>query len=245
MDNNSSKVIYRVATDLDEYEIVDEVYTGRPSRILYSGKFKTAQSGLPLDDESTLLFAYNRSMSELIKNIKPNRVLVIGGGVYTLPSYIINNHQDISLDIIEPDPKLDIIATKYFNFKPTDRIKIFHDWGLHYLTKTSNKYDLILVDAYNGNKIPDEILSKKFAKQLLKALNPNGLLAANVISDLHESSILSQMHQSYKKYFSYAKVFPTDSDRTYFYPHNLIYIASNKLIEPRMEYPEITDLSFY
>jgi spermidine synthase len=245
MDNNSSRVICKVVTDLDEYEIVDEIYTGRPSRILYGGKFKTAQSGLPLDDEPTLLFAYNRSMSELIKNMKPNRVLAIGGGVYTLPNYIVNNHQDISFEIIEPDPKLDVIASKYFNFKPTDRVKIVHDYGLHYLTKNSNKYDLILIDAYNGNKIPDEILSKKFARQSLKALNPDGLLVANVISDLNESSVLSQMHQSYKKYFSYAKVFPTGPDRTYFYPHNLIYVASNKLIETRMEYPEITDLSFY
>ena len=28
------KVIYKVVTDLDQYEVVDEIYTGRPARVL-------------------------------------------------------------------------------------------------------------------------------------------------------------------------------------------------------------------
>jgi spermidine synthase len=244
MNDTTSKVIYKVVTELNQYEVIDEIYTGRPARVLYSGKFKTAQSGIPQDNKPTLLFGYNRRFNELIENIKPSHVLAVGGGVYTLPSYIINNQSDISFDIVEPDAKLDAIAERYFHFRPNDRIKIFHDYGLHYLTKNSIKYDLTLIDAYSDNKIPDEILSKKFAKHLLKALKPDGLIAANVISDLAASSVLSQMHRVYKKYFIYVKVFPTSVNRMYFYPHNLIYVASNKPIELKMMYPEITDLSF-
>jgi spermidine synthase len=244
MDDTTSKVIYKFVTELNQYEVIDETYTGRPARVLYSGKFKTAQSGIPKDNKPTLLFGYNRRFNELIENIRSCHVLAIGGGVYTLPSYIVNNQSGISFDIVEPDKKLDDIAEKYFNFKPNDRIKIFHDYGLHYLTKNLIKYGLILIDAYSDNKIPDEILSKKFAKHSLKALKPDGLLAANVISDLAASSVLSQMHQVYKKYFKYVKVFPTSANRSYFYPHNLIYVAANKPIKLEMMYPEITDLSF-
>lgn len=243
--NDTAKVIYRVVTDLDQYEVIDEIYTGRPSRILYGGKFKTAQSGIPLDNKPSLLFGYNRRLNELIKNLKPNKVLAIGGGVYTLPTYVVSNTKDISFDIVEPDTKLDDVAKRYFAFKPNDRINIFHDYGLHYLTKNRKKYDLVLIDAYSDHKIPDEILSKKFAKLALKSLSQDGLVVANVISDVSESSTISQLHKSYKKYFTYAKVFPTGTDRTYFYPHNLIYVSSNRPIKLNMLYPELTNLSFF
>lgn len=238
--DESRKVIFEIQTKLDTYEVVDEVYTGRKSRLLYGGALKTAQSGIPLDDQDKMLFEYNQRLVELALDLKPRTILLIGGGVYTLASYLSKKMPKTHLDIIEPDGALDDIAAKYFKYQAQDSVCIIHDFGLSYLIKNKKKYDLIIIDAYSDQKIPSEVISQKFAKLAAKSLNKDGLLAANVISDIRSNSVISSFHAAYKKYFKYFKVFPAASDRLFFYPSNLIYTASFKDFSPTLKYPPLS-----
>ena len=95
MVESARTVIYRITTGLDTYEVVEEVYTNRLSRLLYSGKIKTAQSGIPLDNLGTMLFEYTKRLTEVIEESGARDILMVGGGAYTLPSYIIKKHQNI------------------------------------------------------------------------------------------------------------------------------------------------------
>jgi len=239
MDVVGRKVIYETRTKLDHYEVIEEIYTGRRARLLYSAQSKTAQSGIPLDNQDKMLFEYNQRLAELVDSLRPREILVIGGGVYTLPTYLQSKYPDLRIEVVEPDAGLDELASRYFNFKVGGSINIVHDFGLSYLNKNKRKYDLIVLDAYLDQEIPAEIRSKKFAKLLVAALNKNGLVAANVISDLRADSVITKLHASYRKYFKYFKLFPAAPDRLYFYPSNLIYVASKDQVEPELKYPAL------
>ncbi len=238
--NISRRIVFETETDIEEYQVIEEIYTNRYSRILYSGKDKTAQSGIPLDSKDLMLFEYNQRLVELISQSKPKKILAIGGGALTLPSYISKKYQDIHFDVIEPDKQLEKIASEYFNYSASDKVVIINDYGLHYLKKTRKSYDLIIIDAYLDNQMPNEIMTKKFAKLVVSALNIKGAVALNVISSLQADSAINQIHRTYSKNFKIAKLYPAGPDKTFYYPTNYIYVLSNYPFKLRLKYPALS-----
>lgn len=240
----SRLTIFEAKANLDDYVVIDEIYMGRPSRVLYSGQSRTAQSGIPLDNRDLMLFEYNQRLVELISYLKPKDVLLIGGGALTLPTYIISKYPDITFDIVEPEKKLINIAQRFFNYKPNNQMNIFNTDGLSYLKTTHKKYDLIILDAYIVDHIPKDILTKKFAKLTLSSLNDSGVIAANVISDLKPNSTILLIHENYKKYFKYYTVYPAGPVKNFYLPTNFIYLSLNNRLSPPLKYPSINLLNF-
>jgi hypothetical protein len=76
-------IVYSQQTAGGSYQVIDKTYSGRKARVLYSTMPRTAQSGIPLDGNSLMLFGYNQRLIELITHLNPKSILVIGGGVYT------------------------------------------------------------------------------------------------------------------------------------------------------------------
>jgi spermidine synthase len=242
MSDRPRTVIHKTTTELETYEVVEEIYTRRFSRLLYSGRLQTAQSGIPLDGKDQMLFEYTQRLVELVEALQARDILMIGGGAFTLASYLTKKYQHISFDVVEPDKELEELAKKYFDLKLSEQIKIINDYGLHYLKNSKKKYDLIIIDAYQEESIPSEILSKKFAKLLVSALKENGLIASNVITTLKIDSVVFQLHSTYKKYFKYFKLYPATNDISYYYAHNLIYVASNQPLNLQLKYPSLSHL---
>src|ERR1700722_3176647 len=167
---DEDRLIEEVDTSLGRFKVIEKIYTERPARVLYSTQPLTAQSGIPLDDDQTMLFGYNCRLVELINQIKPSKTLLIGGGTYTLPSYVTATNDNINFDVVEPNSDLDKIAAKYFNYHPSSRINVYHDHGGHYLKVCVTSYDLIIIDAFVEHLMADEVFTSKFVKSLTKCL---------------------------------------------------------------------------
>lgn len=238
----SRVVIFETTTKLENYEVVEEIYTGRYSRLLYSGRIKTAQSGIPLDNVDQMLFEYTQRLVELVQQTKASDILMIGGGTFTLPTYLLKKLKNISFDVVEPDKALEQIARQYFGLVTSSRLNIICDYGLHFLKTSKKKYDLIILDAYLEESIPSELLTKKFAKLASSSLKTNGIIAANVISTLRDDSVVHQMHSVYKKHFKHINIYPAARDRSYYYDHNLIYVASKQPSDLKLKFPSLGQL---
>ncbi len=148
------RIVYEGNTKLEHYQVIDMVYEGRRARVLFSGNRKAAFSGIPLDDNHELLFDYIQRLYELVATTRPKRLLVIGGGVYTLPTALLHALPDILIDVIEIDSELDAIAEGFFGLHSNDRMRIFHQDGRDYLNQTSELYDMIIIDAFTHLHIP-------------------------------------------------------------------------------------------
>jgi spermidine synthase len=118
-------------------------------------------------------------VGDLFKKPKPKKVLIIGLGAGVLLHYLDKTQ---SVDIIEIDPLVVEMAKKHFSFIKTNKSKqrfIIGD-GRWELSKLQDKYDLIVVDAFNGDAIPMHLLTEEAFAVYRDHLNDGGTLAMHL-----------------------------------------------------------------
>ncbi len=143
-----------------------------------------------------MIFAYTKmSMVSLLFAPDPQHILVIGLGGGTLPTAFNQLYPQARIDVVEIDPAVTRVARDYFAFNPTSHVKVF-DQDARVWTKRANlldrRYDIIILDAFNGEYIPEHLMTQQYLEETKSLLTANGVLVANTfsISDLydHESA---------------------------------------------------------
>ena len=234
MPSDDSKLLMQTDSAFAHYEVWDTVYGGRPARVLYSGQHRTAQSGVPLDYNPDLLFDYNQRLLELVLGLRPKRMLLIGGGVYTLPMALVRALPEVSIDVVEIDEGLDAIATRYFNFQSNERLRIMHADGRQFLDSNSQPYDVLIVDAFLGSGTPDSLKNLAAIQTYRRNLTPNGVLARNIISAYRgeAADALRQQLADYDQVFGRVSLFPASYNVPLGVPQNLILLAQPEQGQP-------------
>lgn len=222
-------LIFETDTELGHYQVVDMVYDGRPARVLFSGQRYAAQSGIAHDDRPELLFDYNQRFIELAEAVCPKRVLLIGGGAYTLPMALMKRFPGSRLDVVELDSGLQAIAMKYFDFQPAPGLTVITGDGKTYLETTTRAYDLILIDAFKHDIIPKELATSSTVAIMAKRLRSGGVVGVNVISAYYGKNAerLKQLYGVYAQHFTSVSVVPASGSTqiSYWMPQNFILIA--------------------
>jgi spermidine synthase len=223
-------VIWQGETPHNRYEIVDTLYDGRPARVLYSGDRNAAQSGVAKDDNPSLLFDYNQRFLELTEHVLPNRVLLIGGGVGTLPMALLQKLPNVRVDMVEPDETLTRLAYEYFGLPVDECLRIFHTDGRSYLAGTAERYDLILVDAFVHTGIPRNVKSVEAFQAYAAHLSPRGMVAMNIISAYRgrSSYVLREIQAAAMQSFAVTDLFLAGRGYSLWLPQNFILVAQKQ-----------------
>ena len=157
------------------------------------------------------LYYYNLA-NYYLKNNKST--LMIGGAAYTYPTYYLNNFKDKTIDVSEIDEKMTKLAASEFSLDTNNpRLHIYHQDGRSFLNKTTNKYDVILIDAFKGTNAPFELTTYEAMENAKKSLNDNGMVITNIISSVtgSESKFINYEYSTYKKVFDDVKVFKVNN----------------------------------
>jgi len=162
------------------YEVSDGFYGGQYTRVLTTGP-GGAQSGITLADPDSLAFWYTSYSAQVIQKMKPTRVLVLGGGVFTLPAYLADALPDAQIDAVEIDPALYDIAKDYFQFRDRENLNLYFEDARTFVNQSNEKYDVIMVDVYGNTAIPFTFLTKEYGEAVAKLLTPNGKVVVNAI----------------------------------------------------------------
>ncbi len=138
-------------------------------------------------------FPYVKHIKKIIETAQPKTVAIIGAAGCTLPQEIASQSSLDAIDVIDIDKRVFSIATDHFLDQPLDnKIKPIaqsaRGW-IHDMIAAGKKYDMIVVDAYNGTALPEELITKEFFAWL-KALSANVVM--NVIADRPLRSEFSQ-----------------------------------------------------
>jgi spermidine synthase len=153
--------------------------------------FRKATSGdrqtcFKKSDPKHLVFPYTRMMlGALYLNPTPQRILVIGLGGGTLPMALREILPVAIIDAVEIDPAVVKVAREYFNFRSDPKLNVHTDDGRVFVKKmlrTGEKYDLVMLDAFDDEYIPEHLLTKEFLLEVKDLLTPNGVVAANTFS---------------------------------------------------------------
>jgi spermidine synthase len=181
------------------------------------------QSCIYLNDPNALVFNCSKMlMGALYLKPSPRKMLVIGLGGGNLPSAIQRVLPNTDLDIVEIDPAVVRVAKKYFRFQPTSRVHITEEDGRVFIKraiKKGEKYDMIILDAFDGNYIPRHMLTSQFLAEVKMILTSDGVLAANTFATSpvydNESVTYESVFGGFynlKKYFSNSRIILVKND---------------------------------
>jgi spermidine synthase len=231
-------VLWEGETEFGRYQVIDTLYDGRPARVLYSGDRQAAQSGAAKDNNPDLLFDYNQRIFELVTNLPPGRLLLIGGGVCTLPIALLKAIPRINIDVVEIDSGLTELAHRFFGLQETSRLRIFHTDGRSFLRESTERYDMILVDAFVHTAIPRDLKTTEAIKALHDHLRPKGVVAMNVISGYHgeSSHILREVYAGFCQAFDVVHIFLASRGYSLWLPQNFVLTAQKGSQLPLQDY---------
>ncbi|HXR52901.1 MAG TPA: fused MFS/spermidine synthase, partial [Steroidobacteraceae bacterium] len=140
---------------------------------------------------------YTRMMlaGTLFTGAPPRRVLIIGLGGGSLPTALREILPQAQIDVVEIDPAGTRVARKYFNFRDDPRMKVIELDGRVYVKRairSGEKYDVVMLDAFDHEYIPEHLLTREFLTEVKSLLTPTGVLVGNTFSSSrlydHEST---------------------------------------------------------
>lgn len=154
---------------------------------------QTCQS---LSDPNQFVFTYTRMMmGALYLNPRPRDILIIGLGGGVLPTALAKMFPDARIDVVEIDPAVVKVAQQFFGFSPDQQVRVFEEDGRVFAKragKSGRQYDLIMLDAFDHEYIPEHLLTQEFLFEVKALLTADGVLAANTFSSSrlyhHEST---------------------------------------------------------
>ncbi len=142
------------------------------------------QSTMLLDDPYVLTLGYTRTMMGfLLFNSNPRRISMIGLGGGSLAKYCYRHLPDTEIVVIEINPE--VIALRDRFSIPTDdqRFQILCDDAAHYVKVKSQRPDVLIVDGYDVDGLPEELGSRAFYQACYRHLSDDGMLVMNLITD--------------------------------------------------------------
>lgn len=227
----NNKADITVNTSTASYRIVDTFYNNQATRVLMSGP-GGYQSGVYLDGDRSLVFDYTQQLANVVEAApKKDRILILGGGAYTLPEYLARAYPQSQIDVVELDGKLADISKEYFNYQPQPNIADFHQDARAFLNQTDRQYDVILVDVFSDSLIPFSVSTAEYARQIAKASTSDGIVAVNFIGSNRGAcgTLLGSMQNSYTQQFAYGKILPL-RDSSLSSNQNIIMAFSQKTL---------------
>lgn len=144
------------------------------------------QSCMELAHPQKLVFPYAHMMlGSLYLNPRPANVLILGLGGGSLPQALSGLLPQTAIDVVEIDPAVVKVARQYFRFSPGPGMRVFEEDGRTYVKRAlrqGRSYDLIMLDAYDHEYIPEHLLTREFLQEVRQLLKPGGVVAANTFS---------------------------------------------------------------
>ncbi|MEO8314693.1 MAG: fused MFS/spermidine synthase [Pseudomonadota bacterium] len=155
------------------------------------------QSCIILADPHRFALNYTRMMmaGTFLMGSPPKSILIVGLGGGSIPTALRELLPNAQIDVVEIDPAVTRVAKKYFGFKDGPKLKVFEVDGRVYVKRAlrdGTKYDLVMLDAFDHEYIPEHLLTKEFLTEVKSLLTPTGVLVGNTFSSSklydHESA---------------------------------------------------------
>ena len=154
------------------------------------------QSCMDMQHPDRLQLNYTRMMlGSLYLNPNPRSILIVGLGGGSLPRALLQLLPTANIDVAEIDPAVVSVAHKYFSLPLNPRLRVIEADGRVFVKRAireQRRYDLIMLDAFDHEYIPEHLLTREFLSEVRTLLTPDAVLAANTFSSSrlydHEST---------------------------------------------------------
>ena len=153
---------------------------------------KRNQTCMNPEKPNQVVFPYVRmSFAGLLANPEPRHALMVGLGGGTISNVLTELYPKLTIDLVEIDEAVVRVARDYFDFRESTNTDVFIQDGRVFTRRAKiqgKKYDLIILDAYTGDYIPEHLMTQEFLQDVHDLLTPDGIVVANTfaISKLYD-----------------------------------------------------------
>ncbi|MBO6113786.1 MAG: fused MFS/spermidine synthase [Lachnospiraceae bacterium] len=138
-------------------------------------------------------------------------ILILGMGTGTYATQCNRYFEDLYIEGVEIDDKITSLSREYFELP--DDIKVTTYDGRAFLNAVDEKYDIIMVDAYQDITIPFQMSSKEFFTLVRNHLKDNGVMVVNMnMRGTKEGNINQYLSDTIASVFS--EVYTVDVDKS-------------------------------
>jgi hypothetical protein len=167
-------------------ELSAEVDPRRPSGRLLRQAGMDA-SYVDLADATHLEFDYMRWLRIVLRAARARRVLHIGGGACALARALVAEDPDSRQEVCEVDADVLAIAREHLGLRRAPGLRVRHaDGGRHLAAQRDRSWDAIVIDAFVGARVPDELVS---AHTLCDAARVAPMTLVNVVDNRNARNV--------------------------------------------------------
>ncbi len=201
--------LYEKSTPYGSYAVFDTQLQNGPVRVLATDRFAW-QTGVSLTEPQKPAFDYIRAFDDVISNKKEaQRVLLLGGGAYSLTTVAAPKHPSVQFDVVELDPELTKIAAQYFGRTDMPNVRIYNQDARVFMQEVDTLYDIVLVDVFSSLHPPFHLTTQEFVRTVKSRLAADGIVAVNVIGSFSGGSARFPAAQkaTYESIFSHVNFY--------------------------------------
>ena len=110
----------------------------------------------------------------------PRRILIVGLGGGTLPMFLRKHYPDAMIDAVDIDPDVVHVAKEFFGFREDNRMQAHVGDGRQFIENIRQPYDVIFLDAYGSDSVPEHLTTQEFLRAVRRAVKPGGSVVSNV-----------------------------------------------------------------
>ncbi|MFN9718276.1 MAG: fused MFS/spermidine synthase, partial [Planctomycetota bacterium] len=180
--------------------VSSETMKGREVQVLSLDRL--VHSVIDLKDPGFLHYPHEHVQGEIVrwaaasarKESRNAKVLIIGGGGYSLPRWIEaqTDLHDVDIDVVEIDPEVTAVAHEELGLPTTTRISSRHLDGRQFVRQTAAAtYDLVIQDAVNDFCVPSHLMTKEYNQLIRRILRNDGVYLLTVIDSLDAGLFVS------------------------------------------------------
>lgn len=181
-----ARVIYTKRSVYQDILVTDEGDRACMRFRLHTREVNARQSCMLKADHDTLVFEYTRmAMGGLMVAPPPKRILIVGLGGGSIPRVFRAVLPGVPVDVVEVDEAVVEVARDHFDFAAGGTVRVIVQDARVYVKRAARsglKYDLIVLDAFNGDYIPEHLMTREFLEECRAILTSDGVLVANSFS---------------------------------------------------------------
>ena len=195
--NNEFTILYEKPSFYGNYKVVG-LKPHNQNKITQYVLYQNGLSQNGMDSSGHSIYAFNYVLGALSQLSNIGNALVLGLGAGTMSEKL--SSKGFKIDAVDIDPITLDIAKNFFRYKPKNTSFFFED-ARTYVKKCEKKYDLIILDLFFADGVPEHLTTNEFYKNLDNCLNENGVVLSNSFMDFSNELALNSVLSTFSNQF--------------------------------------------
>jgi spermidine synthase len=225
---DSLRIVHRSNSHFGQLLVVEPM---GGDRRLYLNDYLVQNTYDVTEKRSASMFTY--LLEDLARAYAPDlkEVLCLGMGVGIVPMRFCRS--GLRTDVVEINPAVVPVARKYFDCDPA-LFRLFLDDARHFLNQATNRYDVVVLDAFLGDSVPSHLMTIEAFQAIGQVLRPQGVLVMNAFGELPPAAdyFRDALARTLGGVFRFVRLHASGNG-------NLFFVAMNQKPPATLQFPDL------